>query len=156
MAPNKQFNILIVGSTGVGKTTYINRLRTGDLSSIESKGVPSVTFNTSSGKVKMNMYESNLVEGMKYPVHGAIIMYDVLSKLSYNVVETLHANLRDRYGATIPIVLCGNKVDRGLVVKHRSHPHMVHFNLSVMSNYNFERPFVHLIQTLVGPATVIV
>lgn len=155
MAPNGQFNILIVGSTGVGKTTYINRIRKGDFSTSEDEGIPYVRFDTSTGRVKINMYECTTVEELKVPIHGAIVMFDANSQITYNVVETFHTNIRDIYGA-IPVVLCGNKVDCGKAVRPRFHRHMVYFDLSVKSNYNFQKPFIYLIQNLVGPATVIV
>jgi GTP-binding nuclear protein Ran len=80
--------------------------------------------------------------------HGAIIMFDMTSRVSYSNVSKWYNQIRQTC-PDIPIVLCGNKVDiKDLKIK----PEEIQFHkdknmcflISAKSNFNFEKPFLFL------------
>lgn len=106
-------------------------------------------------------------------------MFDVTSKITYKNIPNWHRDL-ERVCESIPIVLCGNKVDvkerkvkTGAVTFHRK-KNLQYFEvrrawsvlrfrlttdlnvpgpqISAKSNYNFEKPFLWLARKLVGYA----
>ena len=86
---------------------------------------------------------------------AAIIMFDVTSRDTYKSVQDWYKDLV-RVVEGIPIVLCGNKVDskdRKVKLKqitfHRK-KNLQYCDISAKSNYNFEKPFVWLLQKLTG------
>ena len=84
-----------------------------------------------------------------------MIMFDVTSKLTYRNVPNWHRDLI-RIAESIPIVLCGNKVDvKDRQVKpkqvtfHRK-KNLQYYELSAKSNFHFEKPFLWLARKLTG------
>jgi GTPase SAR1 family protein len=82
-------------------------------------------------------------------------MLEVTSYLTYRHVSGWYRDLI-RTCPGIPIVLCGNKVDvadRVLRAKsitfHRKH-NMQYYDISVRSNFNYEKPFLWLARRLTG------
>jgi GTP-binding nuclear protein Ran len=59
-------------------------------------------------------------------------------------------------GETIPIVLCGNKVDvkdrkvKAKTITFHRKKNLQYYDISAKSNYNFEKPFLWLARKLVG------
>lgn len=76
--------------------------------------------------------------------HGAIVMFDVTSKISYNNAHIWMRNVtlaKDN----IPIVVCGNKCDCKVPFESiRIHQHACY------DNYNTEKPFLHLLRQITG------
>ena len=151
------YKLVLVGDAGVGKSTYIKRLLTGEF---ETKYVPTcgvtvnrLTFSTTKGPVSFKVYDLAGQEriGTDQSTHYtdadcAIVMYDCHSKLSLQNVQVwindIHRNCGD-----IPIVVCGNKCD----VKGRqyfSRRDETQWLISAKSNMNYEKPFLHLIRVL--------
>jgi len=82
-------------------------------------------------------------------------MFDVTSRITYQSVPNWHRDL-ERVCENIPIVLCGNKVDvkerkvkPNAITFHRK-KNLQYFEISAKSNFNFEKPFLHLGRKLVG------
>jgi GTP-binding nuclear protein Ran len=144
--------IVLIGDGGVGKSTYVNRLTTGDFRKkyIPTMGVEVRPMNYD-GQV-VNLWDcagqekfSGLKEGYYTGADGAIAMFDVTSKLSYrNLPSWIDAFMSTAPG--VPLVICGNKVDcKERKVKPRNiHIHqqyeVPYWDLSAKSNYNFEKP----------------
>merc|ERR1711998_53508 len=119
-------------------------------------------MGTSRGQIRFYCWDTAGQEkfgGLRdgYYIHGqcAIIMFDVTSRLTYKNVPTWYRDLV-RVCETIPIVLCGNKVD---VKSRQIKPRQVTFHrkknlqyheISAKSNYNFEKPFLYLARKLTG------
>jgi len=88
-----------------------------------------------------------------------MIIFDVTSRLTYKNVPNWHRDLI-RVCGDIPIVLCGNKVD----VKDRKVPaksitfhrrkNLQYYDISVKSNYNYEKPFIYLLRKLSGDSSL--
>ena len=81
-----------------------------------------------------------------------IIMFDVTSRQSYKNVPNWHRDVQ-RYASGIPLVLVGNKVDMMRSVEARQilfhrKVNMQYYDVSVKSNYNIEKPFLHIAKQL--------
>jgi hypothetical protein len=93
-------------------------------------------------------------------------MFDLTSRTTYKNVPNWYRDLArvcgkldlltQTYVLNIPCVLCGNKVDvKDRIVKpksitfHRA-KNLQYYDISVKSNYNFEKPFLYLARKLVG------
>lgn len=142
---------LIVGDGAVGKTAYITRHATGEFipyyNPTTTIKVPSLKFNTSKGYITFDLYDGPLALVPK--IDCVIIMFDLTKHETYDHVRDWYQNICDKYG-NIPIILCGNKVDmKHLQVKlaeitvHRELG-LPYYSISAKSNYNFEKPFLHL------------
>ncbi|GJU07692.1 GTP-binding nuclear protein Ran1A-like protein [Tanacetum coccineum] len=85
---------------------------------------------------------------------GAIIMIDVTRMVTLSNVPRMYRDLHMVCG-DIPIILCGNKIDmdnkevhaRHLVRFLRQH-NLEYIEISALSNYNFEKPFLSFITSL--------
>jgi GTP-binding nuclear protein Ran len=156
--------IIIVGDGGVGKTTFVKRHRTGEFEEkyVATLGVEvhPLTFNTNHGRFTLNTWDcagkkefGGLRDGYYEGAHGAIVMFDVTNRNSYENVESWYEKVR-KIRPDIPIVLCGNKVDvqgrevRPEDIKKHITLELDYFDVSAKSNYNFEKPFLTLIRKL--------
>lgn len=168
MSEKFEFKIALVGDGGVGKTTFLRRLRTGDFEKkyVATLGVEvyPLSFQTNYGKVKFNVWDTagqerfgGLREGYYITSDGCIVMFDVTNMLSYRNVKMWYECVTKMCGNDIPTVLCGNKVDirdRQVLPKrinfHRNKPNITYYDISAKSNYNFEKPFLNLARRLTG------
>merc|ERR1711935_519999 len=129
-------------------------------------GVHPLRFNTNCGPLIFNVWDTAGQEkfgGLRdgYYIQGkcAIIMFDVTARMTYKNVPNWHRDIV-RVCETIPIVLCGNKVDvkdRKVKTKqinfHRK-KNLQYYEISAKSNYQFEKPFVWLLRRLTGDAAL--
>jgi hypothetical protein len=108
----REFNLLIVGFTGCGKTSLIKELVYGiheyDHTPINETKTHILNLSTNRGNIKFNIYEGKDTD--KYPknVDCAIIMYDETFCFSVADASIFPPMLKSYYG-DIPIVICGNK-----------------------------------------------
>ncbi len=171
------YKIVLIGDSGIGKTTYMKRLCTGEF---EKKYVPTVRyelhtleFNTNYGKVCFDVRDfsgqEKLVESRDdhyQEAHGVIFMFDVTSTQTYmNMLKWVNSFFK--FKTKTPVVLCGNKVDiKERKVKFRQiHLHTLlgymleknvyYYDLSAKSNYNFEEPFLRLLREITGKEDLI-
>jgi GTP-binding nuclear protein Ran len=128
-----QINLCLLGDQGVGKTSFVTRLATGDF----KHDTDYHTFKY--GNVRFNIVDLNDADCV-------ILMFDVTNQNSYN-----NLNIDD---ITVPVLLVGNKIDhRNRVVLpsqiqfHRQH-NLKYFELSARSNYNIDKPLSWAVQTL--------
>ncbi|KAJ1493581.1 ras family-domain-containing protein [Baffinella frigidus] len=116
-----QFKLLLVGDGGVGKTTFVKRHLTGEFEKkyIATVGVEvhPLLFHTNRGPLVFNVWDTagqekfgGLRDGYYIQGNCAIIMFDVTARMTYKNVPNWHRDIV-RVCETIPIVLCGNKVD---------------------------------------------
>ena len=166
---HQQFKLVLVGDGGVGKTTFVTRHRTGEFEKryIATLGVEPtpLVFYTNKASVILNIWDcagqekfGGLRDGYYINADCAIVMFDVGSKLSYKNAAMWTRDLR-RMRPNIPIVLCGNKVDiEDRKVKHKDNTlhrdseyhFLAYYEISVKSDYNIEKPFLKLVQTLLN------
>jgi len=152
---SNSIKVMLVGDGGVGKTTYVKRLLTGEF---ERKYDPTMgaevhpfrqdgqTFNLweRAGQEKFD----SLGKGYYIGAKAAIVMFDVTSRLSYRSVAGWIKELEE--AGIENIVVCGNKVDsKDRKVFHRDilvrYPYV---ELSTKSCYNFEKPFQTIMEEM--------
>ncbi|EQC31607.1 GTP-binding nuclear protein Ran, partial [Saprolegnia diclina VS20] len=160
------YKLLVVGDTGVAKTTLLQRHVTGEfeknyIATLDVEVHP-LQFDTNVDPVRFNCWDfagqgSN--DDHYADAQCAIILFDVTSRLSYRNVPNWYHDIR-RVCEHIPIVLCGNKVD---VERHKVKPKHITFQreknltyveMSVKANYNIETPLLWLARKLVGDDNV--
>jgi GTP-binding nuclear protein Ran len=160
--------VRLVGDAGVGKTTLLTRLRTGEFvkNYIATMGIETtqLIFQTNKGPVTLHLSEWSGQEKFNAlrpdpEVHGVIVMFDVTSRTSYRNARVWAQRARED---ETPLVLCGNKVD---AQERKVKPAEItlqrdlacqYYDLSAKSNYNFEKPFLYLIRRVLGEDTVLV
>jgi len=165
-----EFKLVLVGDGGVGKTTFVKRHLTGEFekkyNATVGVEVHPLQFQTNRGLIVYNVWDTagqekfgGLRDGYYIGGQCAIIMFDVTSRITYKNVPNWHKDLI-RVCENIPIVLCGNKVDvkdRKVKAKaitfHRKN-NMQYYDISALSNYNFEKPFLWLARKLAGDANL--
>ena len=86
-------------------------------------------------------------------------MFDVTTRITYKNVPKWYKDLT-RICENIPIVLVGNKVDQKdrkvkarQITFHRKR-NLQYFDISAKSNYQYEKPFLWILRTLVGDANL--
>lgn len=169
-----KFKIVVVGDGGVGKTAFIHRHLTGNFVKIydPTMGVevhPLIFHLKDKRVVTLNIWDcagldkyQGLADGYAIGSSGALIMFDVTKRTSYDRVRHHYNQLKRVFkDQDIPMVLCGNKVDLAgeRVVKPRDvrfhqGKDMEYYDVSVRSNYNFDKPFLYLIRKLLGDDTI--
>lgn len=90
-------------------------------------------------------------------------MFDVTSRITYKNIPNWHRDVMRIWSCANyrgPIVLVGNKVDiKDRLVKPKNitfHRKVgcQYYDMSVKSNYNFEKPFLYLIRSLFADPTI--
>ena len=168
--PISKFKVVLIGDGGVGKTTFINRHRTGEFTTKYSPTmgveVSVLNFYTNIGEVVLNIWDcagqekyGGLRDGYYIGADATIIMCDVTSKVTCRSIHNWYKDL-SKVKDDIPIVLCGNKSDckdRKVstedMLLYKKHD-MTYYDISAKSNYNFEKPFLSLIRQLLKNDTI--
>lgn len=160
----KTYKIILVGDGGVGKTTFLRRHLTGEFVQkyVATVGVEvhPLVFHTNKGPMTINVWDcagmekfGGLRSGYYTGADACIIMFDTTNKLSFGSVPEWYKDVR-KVCSDIPIVLCGNKVDvMDRKVTHKAIrdalcPESIYYDISAKSNYNYEKPFLHLLKIL--------
>lgn len=165
--PHYTFKVILVGDGGTGKTTFVKRHLTGEFCRVYNATigvtVHPIQFYTNQGIVQFNVWDTagqehlgGLRDGYYIGGNAAILFFDVTSNQTYRNVARWHKDLH-RVCDNVPMVLCGNKVDikdrkvkAKSIVFHRK-KNIQYYEISAKSNYNFEKPFLHLARKLVHP-----
>lgn len=173
LAAAPAISVLILGDSGVGKTSLLNRHMTGqptiDHEPTYSIGVAQLLFPTNYGFIKVHTIDTmgesghgklgGLEESYFHAVQSVMIMFDVTNPKSYK--NATKKWLREANslpgGENIPKVLVGNKCD---MVKERKiqvsditfhkKKNQSYFDLSVKSLVNIEVPFLILLMSVTG------
>lgn len=162
MAQN--YKIVLVGDAGSGKTTFLNRIRTGEFEKkyIATQGVDVIplTFNTNYGVIVFKVWDTagqekfgGLREKYYQNADAAIAMYDLTKKSQNNILQWVD-NVRNVL-PDIPFIICGNKCDitdrpsSGLYMSQEI-ANASYFHISAKSNYNFDKPWLELARKLTG------
>jgi len=160
------FKLVLVGDGGTGKTTFVKRHLTGEFEKryIATLGVEvhPLNFHTNFGEIKFDVWDTagqekfgGLRDGYYISGQCGIIMFDVTSRITYKNVPNWHRDLV-RVCETVPIVLCGNKVDvkerkvKAKTITFHRKKNLQYYDISAKSNYNFEKPFLWIARALTG------
>jgi len=155
----RTFKVVIIGDGGVGKTTFIKHMRTGEfgIKYIPTLGVEvnPLHFSTTHGDITFNIWDCSgqeryqgLGDGYYIGADAAILMFDLTSRLTYRNLVKWHRDITRCVSENIPIVLCGNKYDckdRRVKIEditfHKNRC-LAYFDVSAKSNYNCDQPFM--------------
>src|SRR5437016_10226510 len=97
-----EYKILLVGFSGVGKTSFIQRHKTGQFTD-QGSNTNSLVFTTNHGIVKLHITESTgFPSNLNYD--GYIIMFDLKNLDSLKILDQIPS-------ISAPKVLIGNKQD---------------------------------------------
>ncbi|KAL9643068.1 hypothetical protein ABK040_003869 [Willaertia magna] len=160
------FKLVLVGDGGVGKSTFVKRHLTGEFEkryiATINVSIHPLKFYTSRGPICFEVWDTagqekfgGLRDGYYIGAHCAIVMFDVTSKKTYESVASWYRDVI-RVCEEIPTVLVGNKVD---VMDRKVKPKQItfhrkkaiqYYDVSAKSNYNYEKPFLHLARKLFG------
>ena len=117
-----KFKVVTVGDSGVGKTNLVRRFATNTFNK-ESKATVGVEFLSKSYIVNDRVFKIELwdtagqerykaITAAYYKgAKGAIIVYDVTNKISYDNVDKWCNELRIKGSKNISIIMIGNKTD---------------------------------------------
>ncbi|KAI8349634.1 GTP-binding protein [Choanephora cucurbitarum] len=166
------FKIVIIGDSGVGKSNLLLRY-TSDEFMEDSRSTIGVEFATKSLKindsfVKAQIWDTSGQERYKAITSafyrgavGALLVYDVTRKSSFEHVNQWLKELREHTEDTIPLVLIGNKLDLAntnravstdLAKQFATDANMLFFETSAYDATNvtmaFETMFDHVYQEL--------
>jgi len=122
---------------------------------------------TNYGQIVLNIWDTAgqekfgaLRDGYYVGAHACIIFFDVTCRMTYKNVPIWYRDVT-RVCDRIPIVICGNKVDvknRQVTPKnitfHRK-KNIPYYDLSVRSNYNYEKPFIYLLRQLLKESMLV-
>lgn len=160
----KKFKLVLIGDGGVGKTVLTKRHKTGgfEMKYIATMGVEvsRLRFHTSAGEVTFNIWDTagqekfgGLSDGYYIDADAAIIVFDLTANCTYKSVPEYYEKFKLK-NPNAPVVLCGNKVDCKYrkvqpedITFHRQ-VNIQYYDISVKSNYNFEKPFLYIIRKL--------
>ena len=170
-AGNFTCKVCLIGYQGVGKTTYMKRLLTGDF---ESQHIPTIgvevhplSFNVKSksraGKITFNVWDcagkeelGGLRDGYYMQSNGAILMFDSRDRQSFLELEGIYQNFRT-VCPNAPVVVCITKADmlgQGRKVPLSSLDQYEWakgaIDISAKSCFNHEVPFLRLARELLS------
>lgn len=176
----KKYKITILGDKDIGKTTYINRLKTGEFNNIHiptiGVDISQLKFNTNLyGEIVFNVWDTageekhgGLREGYWIGSDAFILMFDLTCGSSLINIFKYIKLLKQNNSIDKPLILCGNKCDLqdystksfiDLLNKYGSgsfklkniYEHKFrYFSLSAKSNTNTEDPFLYIARVLLS------
>jgi GTP-binding nuclear protein Ran len=157
--------MVFVGDCGVGKTTLIHRLNTGEFKKEYKSNFQTlltcIPFETNKGKKVIVVNDCSGQENVWFRdinICGAdvvVVMFDVTCQSSFDNVEKWYKSSM-KYAPNALYIICGNKVDKeDRVVKpkdicfHITH-NLFYYDVSARSNYNIEKLFLNALRYKFG------
>lgn len=159
------FKVVLMGPAEVGKTTFVKRMKTGEfgeayLPTIGMDSFP-ITFNTTEGPIRFNVWDCagkprlrGLGDAYLIAADAVILMFDLTDEASFRELKQYREDVKFHV-PDAPLVICGNKADckYGKVSPQEINTlkkEADYYDVSVKSNYNFERPWLNLLRKLTG------
>ncbi len=167
-----KYKILIIGESGVGKTSFLGR-HSGDRFNIrhlvsQLANMKELTLHTNKGDIDIDVWDvagderySGHKELYMKNVDGVILMFDLTRKSSFDNLRYLHKKTIENVGAHVPIVIVGNKSDSvarevsprkaELIERMFKAPY---FEVSSLNEINIAEPFTELARLMTGDRTL--
>lgn len=163
------YKVVFVGDGGVGKTTFLKRIKTGQFEHkyLATVGVEAIdlSFTTNYGEVKFICWDcagqdkyGGLREGYYLGGDAAVVMFDLTHRQTYKSAYEWCAKVR-HVCPGIPIVICGNKcddpnrkVESNSIRLHDLYRNIdaQYYDISAKTLYNQDKPFLSLARQLTG------
>ena len=161
------FKVVIVGDSGVGKTNILLRYLKNEFNE-ESKATVGVEFGTKkmridNSNIKVQIWDTagqeryrSITSAYYRGAHGALVVYDITSKKSFDSVEKWVNDLKTNGEPKMVIMVIGNKADKEeerIIAKvdgeAKSQRNNVAFlETSALTAENIEQAFEEVIQKL--------
>jgi GTP-binding nuclear protein Ran len=153
-----------MGPAKVGKSAFLKRWCTGEF---EKEYLPvanveflPIDFNTTEGMIRLNVWDCSgkpELRGLRNAylncADAAILMFDLTNIQSFEELKQYQEDVENR-DPDMPVVICGNKVDcegrKVGPVNTNQKDNVTYYSVSAKSNYNFEKPWLWLLQELTG------
>lgn len=153
------FKVVLLGSGGVGKTTFLNRLTKGEFDGryIATQGVKKFEYSmkTNQGTIKFDITDTagqeiysgtNLVDEALTQADAVIIMYDIGSRMTLYRVD----DYRDwvaKSGGDAYVLTVGSKCDVVENVNKTQTPKNA-IRISSRTGYHLDKPFLNVAMNL--------
>ena len=158
------YKVLIIGDGGVGKSTYVRQINTGEFknkydTTIGLEPHP-VTLLTSAGEKNLTILDTagqekfgSLRQEIYKDTHAAFIMFDLTSRITYVNISQWYRDITDAMGEDFPIVIIGNKLDLERKVKNKlitfpKKKGLPYVEVSVKDGTDLDKPFNYILQKL--------
>ena len=167
------FKCVIVGDGGVGKTTFVKKHLTGEFVETDYPTqcveVNPLVFQTSAGYIRFNIWDTAGQEQYRglgrgyFPLSDCVILvFSLTSTESFNHVNTWKLAVENEIEGQIPKIVMGTNYDNmdqpvsqeQIAAQYGDQPGLTYYNVSSMSNYNIEQPFLTLTRQLLGNDTI--
>jgi len=158
-----RFKILVVGDSGVGKTSLIRKFSVdkfdNDYTKTDGTDFNIKSINTEHGKISITIWDfsgENKFEKTRkyyyYGAHAAFIVFDVTNIESFNNIEKWYNEILYETGS-IPVIILANKSDKTNInkinikrYKEFSNKHNIElFFISAKNGINLQIAFLKLI-----------
>jgi len=160
------YKVVFVGDGGVGKTTFLKRMRTGQFEQkyLATIGVEplNLVFNTNYGEITFNCWDcagqekfGGLRDGYYLGGDAGVVMFDLTHRHTYKNAYKWYTDVR-RVCPGIPMIICGSKCDepgRKINDKELTLHRKVgaqYYDISAKTLYNQVKPFLSLARQLTG------
>jgi GTP-binding nuclear protein Ran len=165
----RTIKIALVGDGGVGKTTLIHRHKTGQfltsyVPTQEDNLDTEIKFYTNLGEITLQIIDTGshykVVDEQLIDCDAVIIMFDLTSNCTFFSLKSWKDRVTKVLGDKIPIVVCGNKNDcvlsnASLKIGMQAKKFGDYYcEISAKTNYNFEKPFLHIIRQVIEDDTI--
>lgn len=141
-------NILIIGDHNSGKTSYVNRILTGEfaVNHIPTTEIRNTIYTL--GSKEFNLIEANFenyenfIENYEEDISGIIIFYDRTTRVKENIMNEIV-----EFFQHIPTIICGNKNEYKYISKRKLYEYKnkhdkEHIFISVKSNEKYIEPIL--------------
>lgn len=155
------YTIGLFGDSGVGKTTFIERIRTGEFVKThhptESAVKYTLKFNTTQGLISFNLIENPTVE-MVDKLDITFLMFDASSLETFNHLSKFYQDFHN-IKPDLPVIQIGTKIDLPRKVSNKMILKTIsrcnhYFDVSSKSGYNIEKPFLYSLRLLLKSKTI--
>ena len=166
-----EFNIALIGIEGVGKTTFMEKLIKNSFNPNYNETYDDVLIHEYTmmitddhthdiASVKFRVHDACCAGDMFTNFDGAIIMFDLTNKVSFDVLEFYFEELYECNLPNMPIVLVGAKCDleskgklsaetiNSELSKLREIYQFNYYEVSIKDNINVDEPFMYLIRDI--------
>ena len=119
----KEFKVVMVGDSGVGKTSLVEKFYSGGFNeqqhtTVGAAYVKALVQLDDATNVTLNLWDTagqerfqSLIPLYLRNAFGIIFVFDLTGENQIQMLDTIYASLQDQLTDEIQILLCGNKVD---------------------------------------------
>jgi small GTP-binding protein len=122
MTTSPEYKIVMMGDGGVGKTSIVEKLHTGNFSQRVSPTIGAAyvrsVIELSDRSITLSIWDTagqekfqSLVPLYIRNAHGVIFVFDVSAQNSLQELDSIYSAVQDQISRDMQVILCANKVD---------------------------------------------